>query len=126
MLVLRDVPQDLVKEFALRLNELVALEPFQLPDGRAVPMNCSIGYSLYPLELLGGQLIGWEVSLQLAELALFHVKHSGRNGVATILFDNQVDAFEFEDSNHIEAQIEKLLADSVAWFDLTLCKSSRT
>ena len=126
MLVLRDVPQDLVKEFALRLNELVALEPFQLPDGRAVPMNCSIGYSLYPLELLGGQLIGWEVSLQLAELALFHVKHSGRNGVATILFDNQVDAFEFEDSNHIEAQIEKLLADSVAWFDLTLCKTSRT
>jgi hypothetical protein len=88
-------------------------------------MNCSIGYALYPLELLGGQLIGWEVSLQLAELALFHVKHSGRNGVSTILFDNQVDAFEFEDSNHIEAQIEKLLADSVAWFDLTHCKISR-
>lgn len=126
MLVLRDVPQDLVKEFALRLNELVALEQFQLPDGRTVPMNCSIGYALYPLELLGGQLIGWEVSLQLAELALFHVKHSGRNGVATILFDNQVDAFEFEDSNHIEAQIEKLLADSVAWFDLTLCRISRS
>lgn len=126
MLVLRDVPQDLVKEFALRLNELVALEPFQLPDGRTVSMNCSIGYALYPLELLGGQLIGWEVSLQLAELALFHVKHSGRNGVATILFDNQVDAFEFEDSNHIEAQIEKLLADSVAWFNLTLCKISRS
>ncbi len=126
MLVLRDVPQDLVKEFALRMNELVALEPFQLPDGRAVSMNCSIGYALYPLELLGGQLIGWEVSLQLAEQALFYVKHSGRNGAATILFDHQVDAFEFEDSNHIEAQIEKLLADSVAWFDLTLCKISRS
>ena len=122
MLVLRDVPQDLVKEFALRLNELVALESFLLPDGRAVRLNCSIGYALYPLDLLGGQLIGWEVSLQLAEQALFHVKHSGRNGVATILFDQQVDAFEFEDSNHIEAQVEKFLAGSVAWFDLTLCK----
>lgn len=122
MLVLRDVPQDLVKEFALRLNELVALESFLLPDGRAVRLNCSIGYALYPLDLLGGQLIGWEVSLQLAELALFHVKHAGRNGVATILFDQQVDAFEFEDSNHIEAQVEKFLAGSVAWFDLTLCK----
>jgi diguanylate cyclase (GGDEF)-like protein len=122
MLVLRDTPQDLVKEFALRLNELIAMEPFQLPDGRVVRVNCSVGYSIYPLELLGGQLIGWEISLQLAELALFHVKNSGRNGVATILFDQQVDAFEFEDSKHIEAQVEKFLADGVAWFELSLGK----
>jgi diguanylate cyclase (GGDEF)-like protein len=122
MLVLRDTPQDLVKEFALRLNELIAMEPFQLPDGRVVRVNCSVGYAIYPLELLGGQLIGWEISLQLAELALFHVKNSGRNGVATILFDQQVDAFEFEDSKHIEAQVEKFLADGVAWFELSLGK----
>jgi hypothetical protein len=57
--------------------------------------------------------------LQLAELALFHVKHNGRNGVATIAFDQQVDAFEFEESNHIEAQVEKFLADGVAWFELS-------
>lgn len=122
MLVLRDTPLDLVKEFALRLNELIALEPFQLPDGRVVRVNCSVGYAIYPLDLLGGQLIGWEISLQLAELALFHVKNSGRNGVATISFDQQVDAFEFEDSKHIEAQVEKFLADGVAWFELTLGK----
>jgi diguanylate cyclase (GGDEF)-like protein len=119
MLVLRDVPQDLVREFAVRLNELISGDSFMLPDGRVVPVNCSIGYSVYPLELLGGQLISWEVSLQLAELALFHVKHNGRNGVATISFDKQVDAFEFEDSKHIEAQVEKLLADGVAWFDMS-------
>lgn len=119
MLVLRDVPQDLVREFAVRLNELISGDSFMLPDGRVVPVNCSVGYSVYPLELLGGQLISWEVSLQLAELALFHVKHNGRNGVATIAFDQQVDAFEFEDSNHIEAQVEKFLADGVAWFELT-------
>jgi hypothetical protein len=119
MLVLRDVPQDLVREFAVRLNELISGDSFMLPDGRVVPVNCSIGYSIYPLELLGGQLISWEVSLQLAELALFHVKHNGRNGVATIAFDQQVDAFEFEESNHIEAQVEKFLADGVAWFELT-------
>ena len=118
MLVLRDVPLDMVRDFACRLNELVGAEPFVLPDGRSVAVQCSVGYAIYPLELLGGQLIGWEISLQLAELALFHVKHNGRNGVATIQFDRQVDAFEFEDSDHIEAQIEKLLADGVAWFEL--------
>jgi len=117
MLVLRDVPQDLVIDFALRLNELIAAEAFILPDGRSISVQCSVGYALYPLELLGGQLISWEISLQLAELALYHVKHSGRNGVATIVFDRQVDAFEFEDSEHIEAEIEKLLADGLARFE---------
>lgn len=117
MLVLRDIPLDLVAEFALRLNELVAAEPFILPDGRSISVQCSVGYALYPLDLVGGQLISWEISLQLAELALYHVKHSGRNGVATIVFDRQVDAFEFEDSEHIEAEIEKLLADGLARFD---------
>jgi diguanylate cyclase (GGDEF)-like protein len=117
MLVLRDVAQDLVGDFALRLNELVAAESFVLPDGRVISAQCSVGYALYPLELLGGQLISWEVSLQLAELALYHVKHSGRNGVATIVFDRQVDAFEFEDSEHIEAEIENLLADGLARFE---------
>ncbi len=119
MLVLRDIPFDLVNEFAVRLNNLISADTFMLPDGRVVPVNCSIGYSVYPLDLLGGQLINWEVSLQLAELALSHVKQNGRNAVATIAFDKQVDAFEFEDSNHIEAQIEKLLADGIAWFELT-------
>ncbi len=123
MLVLRDVPLDMVREFACRLNELIGSEPFVLPDGRAVAVQCSVGYAIYPLELLGGQLIGWEISLQLAELALYHVKHNGRNGVATIQFDRQVDAFEFEDSDHIEAQIEKLLADGVAWFELSSCRT---
>ena len=123
MLVLRDIPQDMVRDYACRLNELVGNEAFVLPDGRAVAVQCSVGYAVYPLELLGGQLIGWEISLQLAELALFHVKHNGRNGVASIQFDRQVDAFEFEDSDHIEAQIEKLLADGVAWFELNSGRS---
>ena len=118
MLVLRDIPLDMVRDFACRLNELIGVEAFVLPDGREVSVQCSVGYAIYPLELLGGQLIGWEISLQLAELALYHVKHNGRNGAATIQFDRQVDAFEFEDSDHIEAQIEKLLADGVAWFEL--------
>lgn len=116
LIVLRDVAIDLVTEFSVRLRDLITAEQQVLPDGRALTLQCSIGYAVYPLDLLGGQLIGWEVSLRLAELALFHVKHSGCNGVATIEFDRHVDAFEFEDNAHIESQVEKLLADGVAWF----------
>lgn len=122
MVVLRDTPHDLVRTFSLRINEAIANERFVLPDGRAVNVNCSVGYAIYPLNLLGAQLISWEISLQLAELALYHVKMSGRNGVATLSFDQQVDAFEFEDRKQIDSIVERFLADGLAWFDLTPCK----
>lgn len=118
VLVLRDVEFATVRDFALQLNQLVADADFQIPDGRIVALTCSIGYSCFPLELLGGQLISWEISLQLAEIALSKVKQSGRNGCATLGFDPQVDAFEFEDAGHIDVQIEKLLADGLAWFEV--------
>ncbi|MBY0419117.1 MAG: GGDEF domain-containing protein, partial [Pararheinheimera sp.] len=118
VLVLRDVEFATVRDVALQLNQLVANAHFQIPDGRTVSLTCSIGYSCFPLELLGGQLISWEISLQLSEIALRKVKQSGRNGCATLGFDPQVDAFEFEDSGHIDVQIEKLLADGVAWFEV--------
>lgn len=117
VLVLRDIQTDLVRQFSYRLNEQVNKAAFNLPDGQIVRLTCSIGYAHYPLPLLGGQLINWEVSLQLAELALYHVKHNGKNAVATLAFDSQLDAFEFEDSAHIEAQIERLLAEGLVWFE---------
>ena len=119
VLVLRDIQHELVAQFSHRLNELVAKAVFSLPDGHRTRLTCSVGYAVYPLDLLGGQLINWEISLQLAEMALYHVKHAGKNGVATIEFDQQVDAFEFEDSSHIEAQVERLLAAGLAHFNLT-------
>lgn len=118
ILVLRDIQTNLVAQFSHRLNELVGEAVFNLPDGNRTRLTCSVGYAVYPLELLGGQLINWEISLQLAEIALYHVKHAGKNGVATLKFDQQVDAFEFEDSSHIEAQIERLLAAGLAHFEL--------
>ena len=118
VLVLRDIQIELVPQFSFRLNELIGKTVFSLPDGHRTRLSCSVGYAVYPLELLGGQLINWEISLQLAEMALYHVKHAGKNGVATIVFDQQVDAFEFEDSSHIEAQVERLLAAGLAHFEL--------
>lgn len=118
VLVLRDIQTELVAEFSQRLNELVARTVFNLPDGHRTRLTCSVGYAIYPLELLGGQLINWEISLQLAEMALHHVKHAGKNGVATISFDQQVDAFEFEDSSHVEAQVERLLSAGLAHFNM--------
>ncbi|MBZ9611996.1 ligand-binding sensor domain-containing protein [Rheinheimera maricola] len=117
VLVLRDIQLELVAQFSQRLHDLIGKTVFNLPNGHRTRLTCSVGYAVYPLELLGGQLINWEISLQLAEMALYQVKHVGKNAVATIHFDQQVDAFEFEDSSHIEAQVERLIAAGLAHFE---------
>ena len=103
---------------AERIRKTIAEHTFKLPDGSDLKKTCSIGYACFPLDLLGGQLISWEISLQLAEIAGKRVKVSGRNGNACLSFDAQVDAFEFEDAGHIEQLVEKLLADGMAWFEV--------
>src|SRR5690606_2451302 len=52
VLVLRDIQTELVAEFSQRLNELVARTVFNLPDGHRTRLTCSVGYAIYPLELL--------------------------------------------------------------------------
>ncbi|MFC4654635.1 MULTISPECIES: diguanylate cyclase [Rheinheimera] len=118
VLVLRDVQQTAVADYARQWNQKLAAHLFVTPDGQSLALSCSIGYACFPLDLLGGQLISWEISLQLAEIAGKRVKVSGRNGNACLSFDAQVDAFEFEDAGHIEQLVEKLLADGMAWFEV--------
>lgn len=118
VVVLRDIEAISVKPFCHQLHEQIGKTPFTLPDGDRMRLSCSMGYSVYPLPLLGGQLISWEISLQLAEMALLQLKRNHQSGVASIMFHQQVDAFEFEDSAHIEEQVEKLLSEGLAWYDI--------
>jgi hypothetical protein len=78
-----------------------------------------MGWSLYPLPLLGGQVISWEASVNLADVALHQVKQRGGDGAASITFDEQLDAFEFEQTSNVESQLQMLqengLADVKVW-----------
>lgn len=110
LIVLRDTYTNQIEEHIENLVRSVSSADVMLPDGRRMNTTCSVGYSLYPLNLIGGQLISWEISLSLAEMALHKVKTTGVNGVSTIEFDEQVDAFEFEESDSVAALVEHLLA----------------
>ncbi len=120
LIVLRDSQANQIESFIYELNLAVSNGEFFLPDGQSINVTCSIGYALYPLPLIGGQLINWEVSLSLADMALHQVKNAGRNGWATVEFDDQVDAFEFEDNDALEAFVEQLFATSAARFNVRL------
>lgn len=114
LLLLRDFKRDDVESYARELCKAVAEFDFKLPNGKPLALSVSMGWSLYPLPLLGGQVIGWEASVNLADIALHQVKQRGGDGAATIVFDDQLDAFEFEQSSNIESQLEVLQSNGLA------------
>ena len=114
LLLLRDFKRDEVEEYVSDLCKAISDFDFNLPNGKSMTMTVSMGWSFYPLPLLGGQVIGWEASVNLADIALHQVKQRGGDGAATILFDDQLDAFEFEQSSNIESQLKTLQENGLA------------
>lgn len=119
LLLLRDFKCDLINSYSSELCQAIADYSFQLPNGKSTNITASIGWSFYPLPLLGGQVISWETSINLADISLHQVKKRGGDGVANIIFDEQLDAFEFEQSFNVEQQLNTLqtngLADIKVW-----------
>ncbi|MGO2129271.1 MAG: ligand-binding sensor domain-containing diguanylate cyclase [Pseudoalteromonas prydzensis] len=114
LLLLRDFKRSAIDNYAAELCKVIADHTFRLPSGDTINLTASIGFSFYPLPLLGGQVIGWETSVNLADIALHQVKKRGGDGVANITFDEQLDAFEFEQTNNIDQQLSVLQANGLA------------
>lgn len=115
VVVFRDIQLEQVGPYSKRLAELLAAVPWQLPDGKRPELNVYGGYALYPLPLLGGQLLGWELSLKLAGLTARRLQQNAQAGVASLHFAAQLDAFEFEESTDLERQLLRLQAEGLIW-----------
>ncbi|GAA60245.1 hypothetical protein P20652_2110 [Pseudoalteromonas sp. BSi20652] len=114
LLLLRDFKCNKIDSYASDLCKAIAKYSFQLPNGKSTNITTSIGWSFYPLPLLGGQVIGWETSINLADIALHQVKKRGGDGVANITFDDQLDAFEFEQNSNVDQQLGILQSNGLA------------
>lgn len=114
VVVFRDIRLEQVAQYCRRLlTQLTAVE-LTLTEGHKIRADIIAGYALYPLPLVGGQLLNWEISMQLAEQALIRLKTlGGSNQVATLTFDPHLDAFEFEESLDLESQITKFMHDGL-------------
>lgn len=119
LLLLRDFKRPAISQYVSELCKAIAEHEFSLPNGQHLKLTVSLGWSFYPLPLLGGQVIGWESSVNLADIALHQVKRRGGDGAATIIFDAQLDAFEFEQTSNIDEQLQSLqnngLAEVLVW-----------
>ncbi len=65
---------------AERARAAVAEQAFVLDDGQTLFKTCSIGFSCFPLSLQHPQALDWTTMVDLADTAMYAVKHGGRNG----------------------------------------------
>lgn len=76
-------------EIAERVRQAVAEPAFTLPDGRTLPVRCSIGFSAFPLVPSAPQALDWAETLSLADAALYDAKARGRHAWTGALLAEQ-------------------------------------
>ncbi|TKS53393.1 diguanylate cyclase [Luteimonas yindakuii] len=85
LLVFRPMGPEQVLQLGGRLCHAVSDAAFDIGDGHAIALTASVGLSAYPaFRDAGGEPLGWEAMVELADQALYHVKRNGRNGAAML------------------------------------------
>lgn len=79
LIVLRKTDFEFLTFFAERLRKRITNTSFVLSDNNSISLNCSIGYLPFPLTSDEPDLISFEKSINLADLALYYAKDEGRN-----------------------------------------------
>ena len=64
---------------AERLRGVVAEQPFEIGDGKSLPVTCSIGFASFPFYADEPRLASWSEVTRLADQALYVAKEGGRN-----------------------------------------------
>jgi predicted signal transduction protein with EAL and GGDEF domain len=59
--------------------ETVAEKEFDIGDGTIIRKTCSIGYAHFPFYAEQPNLITFEQCIAIADMAMYHAKHTGRN-----------------------------------------------
>lgn len=114
LVVLRDIMPADVKPYCQRLLQQLHFGIEQIPQPMPVPLALTAGYALYPLPLLGGQLLNWQLSLELARFAAEQLLPATEPyQLATLEFSEQLDAFEFEEAANLEQQLQRLLGEGL-------------
>lgn len=80
LLAFQPLPQGQLPQIAERLVRSIEQHPFTLEDGRKVSLTASLGLCPYPLSADKPSPGHWELATELADKALYSVKHGARNG----------------------------------------------
>jgi diguanylate cyclase (GGDEF)-like protein len=84
LVVVRFVARGEAASFAEKLRASMEQFDFALPSGATIRRTCSIGFAAFPFLPSDPRAIGWHEVVDLADKALYGVKHGGRNGWAGV------------------------------------------
>jgi len=79
LIVARGAPDLPRNEIANRIVSMMAKVPFDIGDGRKVFRTCSVGFATYPFYLDNPTTVPLDAVIELADLALYRAKQTGRN-----------------------------------------------
>jgi diguanylate cyclase (GGDEF)-like protein len=119
--VARQTDRRTAEEQAERARATVADAPFVLEDDTHIPITCSIGFACFPLDVSQPRQLGWADMIQLADGAMYIVKHRGRNGWLGVRACQAMAALE------VQAWVRRPLQEWMAsdWVDIVLSSSVR-
>ncbi|HVI25922.1 MAG TPA: diguanylate cyclase [Xanthomonadaceae bacterium] len=82
LLVFRPMAGRHLETIGERVRDAIARHPFDVGNGTQLQLTCSVGLAEYPLFQGAQHGLGWEQVVELADAALYWVKHHGRDGWA--------------------------------------------
>jgi diguanylate cyclase (GGDEF)-like protein len=80
----RDADLELASVLAERVRSSVAKRLFKLGEGKVARTSCSIGFAPFPFIPNHPQLVDWEHSLSMADIALYEAKHNRNTWVGWV------------------------------------------
>ena len=84
LIVIRFVDRALASELAEKVRANVAAHEFPIPDGTILRRTCSIGATVWPFSRTASRAVAFEHAVDIADIALYSAKHSGRDAWVTV------------------------------------------
>lgn len=82
LIVARGTSRERAEELAERVRLVVEDNNFLLDGDLLIRQTCSVGFACFPFVTAHPRAISWQEVIDIADIALYAVKHSGRNGWA--------------------------------------------
>ncbi|AZP13435.1 GGDEF domain-containing protein [Undibacterium parvum] len=80
LIVARATSREIAADLAERVRLVVADKNFLLDGDLLIRQTCSVGYACFPFVTAHPRAVSWQEVIDIADIALYAVKHSGRNG----------------------------------------------
>jgi len=84
LIVIRFVDRALAPELAEKVRAAVAAHEFPIPGGTILRRTCSIGATAWPFSRSAIRAVAFEHVVDIADVALYSAKHSGRDAWVTV------------------------------------------